>query len=109
MAAFQVLAEFEVTPDHSVKHLSPGAVYLPGHDINGLTAAEAGELLLLAPEGTFEPLDAEAQTVAGWAAKKRGGQAAEEIADESDGSVKTLKVGGAVKPAGSTRTSKGGA
>lgn len=71
MAAFSVLEPFEITPEHTVKHLSPGAVYLPGHDITGLSAAEAGELLLLAPEDTFEPLDAEAQTIFEWAARKR--------------------------------------
>lgn len=106
MAAFKVHHEFKVTAEHPVKHLSPGAVYLPGHDVTGLTAAEAGELLLLAPEGTFEPLDAEAQTVAGWAARKRAGAAVESISTEGE---PTLKVGGSVGASGKTRTSKGGA
>lgn len=107
MAAFKVLQQFEIHHNDTLKHLTSGAVYLPGHDITGLMAAEAGELLLLAPEGTFEPLDAEAQTVAAWAARKREGSPVEAIAE--DESVKSLKVGGSVKASGSTRTTKGGA
>lgn len=110
MAAFKVLKEFAIAPEHDVRHLTVGAVYQPGHDVTGLIAAEAGELLLLAPEGTFEPLDAEAQTVAGWAARKRTEAEADiEPLDEADDGVKTLKVGGSVSASGSTRAKRGGA
>ncbi len=71
MASFNVLHDFEIPADAALKLLAPGAVYLKGHSVTGLTAAEAGELLLLAPEGTFEPVDKEADTVNEWAATKR--------------------------------------
>jgi hypothetical protein len=47
-------------------------VYLVGHDITGLTGAEAVELLLLAPEGTFEALDLEARNMVNVVERKRG-------------------------------------
>lgn len=113
MAAFKVLNPFEISADHEPKHLTPGAVYLPGHDITGLMAAEAGELLLFAPEGTFEPIDSEAKTVFDWAARKRAaaneGESPDLQEQGEDPSVKSIKVGGVVKATGSTRTTKGGA
>ena len=72
MASFKVLQEFSVPADAQTKHLEPGGVYLVGHDISGLTAAEAAELLKLAPEGTFQPLDAEGETVATYVLRVSG-------------------------------------
>ena len=66
MAAFTVLKDFRVSADAAVKHLQPGGVYIAGDVINGLRAAEAGELLALAPTGALEPVDEEAETVATW-------------------------------------------
>lgn len=115
MAAFSVLKPFELSADYNGVHLTPGAVYLPGHDITGLSAAEAGELLLFAPEGHFEPLDAEAITVFEWAAKKRADAHPVSIGEddelEVDAEAETvvLKVGGKVKAVGKTDVAKGGA
>lgn len=64
MASFKVLKEFSVGVNTPTKHLHPGGIYMVGHNVTGLTAAEAAELLKLAPAGTFEPIDAEADTVA---------------------------------------------
>ena len=72
MAAFNVLKNFRVPADAAVKHLQPGGVYIQGDVISGLRAAEAGELLALAPAGALEPLDEEAETVATWYANLSG-------------------------------------
>jgi hypothetical protein len=64
MAAFTVLVDFRVTEDMHPTRLTPGAFYRSGETVNGLSAAEALELLRIAPEGTFGAADEEAQTVA---------------------------------------------
>lgn len=72
MASFTVLKDFRVPADAVVKHLQPGGVYISGDVISGLRAAEAGELLALAPVGALEALDEEAETVATWYANLSG-------------------------------------
>ena len=75
MASFNTLELLIIPDDYEGKLLVPGAVYLPGHDVTGLTAAEAAELLTIAPEGTFQPLDAEAGSVVDWYTRKFGSEA----------------------------------
>lgn len=72
MASFKVNYDFAVPADAVLKQLAAGAVYLAGHNVTGLTAAEAVELLRLAPAGTFTALDAEADTVADYFVRMSG-------------------------------------
>jgi hypothetical protein len=64
MARFKVLQNFRIEPDVQTTVLTPGGIYVAGDEISGLNAAEASELLRLAPDGTFEAVDEEAQTIA---------------------------------------------
>lgn len=71
MASFYVMENFTTPADAQLRFLPPGGVYIAGDTINGLTAAEAGELLLMAPAGTFQPTDEAGKTVDQWAARRR--------------------------------------
>jgi hypothetical protein len=64
MASFKVLQDWRPTGEDDTRFIEPGAFYSAGHTITGLTGPEAAELLRLAPEGTFEALDEEAQVMA---------------------------------------------
>lgn len=104
MAAFKVLQPFRIAQDAQVRFLSPGAIYLVGDTITGLIAAEANELLALAPDGTFEPADAEAETVA----DRRAAKQTEAAATDTE-ATHGLRVGGTTQAGGKVRTTKGGA
>lgn len=65
MAAFLVIEEVRIPADAQTRFIAPGAVYIPGDQIGGLTQAEAAELITIAPHA-FEPLDDMAHTVVEW-------------------------------------------
>lgn len=73
MAKFAVLKNFKVAADTETRHLQAGGVYMAGDEISGLSAAEASELLKLAPAGTFEARDEEAETIATYVLRLSGG------------------------------------
>jgi hypothetical protein len=108
MAAFKVLRDFTVTSAMPVKMVAPGATYISEDVISGLTAAEAAELLQLAPAGTFEAFDAEARTVTDWLARKiaAGEIALPEEAPDPNPNIKRIHVSGSVGAAGDLKTDK---
>lgn len=71
MAAFYIMENFNIDASAELKHLPPGGVYIAGEMINGLTAAEAAELVMIAPEGYLVPADEAGKSIAEWAARQR--------------------------------------
>lgn len=64
MASFLINKTFSIPLDaQGLRSLSPGAVYIEGDTITGLRAAEARELLSVAPEGALTAQDEEAEVV----------------------------------------------
>lgn len=62
MAAFTVLSDFRIPDDYQGRFIQPGAFYIGGDVVNGLTAAEARELYELAGDA-LEPIDEEAYSI----------------------------------------------
>ena len=107
-AVFRVLQPFRTPADAQLKFLEPGGVYMTGDLITGLNQSDAAELLMLAPDGTFEAVDEMARVVQDWAAAKRAGSAQPAPEDALPPNTTRAKMGGSLKASGEVDPRKGG-